>query len=56
MNPLPTTASAFPAIIPGWSSADSPEFGVPRVEPTWLRVLPGSMLTQGTSDVLVWSR
>lgn len=52
----PAPVGYDPAIIPGWTSADSPEFGVLRVEPSWLRVLPGSMLTQGTGDVLVWSR
>ncbi|WP_040492340.1 pyridoxamine 5'-phosphate oxidase family protein [Ilumatobacter nonamiensis] len=44
-----------PAMIPGWTSAESPEFGVLRLEPTRLRVFPGTMLLQGTGDVLTWS-
>lgn len=43
-----------PAMIPGWTSAESPDFGVLRLEPSRLRVFPGTMLLQGTGEVLTW--
>lgn len=43
-----------PALIPGWTSATTPEFGVLRLEPSRLRVFPGTMLLHGTGDVLNW--
>jgi hypothetical protein len=45
-----------PSIIPAWDSPDSESFGVLRLEPHRLRVLPGSLLLTGTGEVLVWSR
>jgi hypothetical protein len=43
-----------PAIIPSWSSPEAPDFGVLRLRPTRLRVMPGSVMTGGTGSVLTW--
>jgi hypothetical protein len=43
-----------PSIIPGWDGPDSESFGVLRLEPTYLRVFPGTLLTQGEGDLLTW--
>ena len=44
-----------PAMIPGWDSPDSEAFGILRLEPYRLRVFPGTLLLQGTGEVLTWS-
>lgn len=45
-----------PSIIPGWESPTSPQFGVLRLEPWHLRVLPGSVMMTGGAEgeVLKW--
>lgn len=44
-----------PAIIPPWKDGPtSPAFSALRLDPWRLRVFPGSMLLQGTGDVLDW--
>lgn len=43
-----------PSIIPAWDSPESPGFGVLRLHPTSLRVFPGTLLTQGTGNLLTW--
>lgn len=45
-----------PSIIPGWDAPESPGFGVLRLEPVRLRVMPGSVLLQGEGEVLTWRR
>jgi hypothetical protein len=45
-----------PRIIPGWDSADSPGFGVLRLDPYRLRVFPGTVLLGEGGDVLTWGR
>ena len=44
-----------PAMIPGWDDAASPAFDGLFLEPTRLRVMPGSVLLEGTGEVLTWS-
>jgi hypothetical protein len=45
-----------PAIIPAWADGPtSPAFAALRLEPWRLRVLPGSLMTSGTGELLVWS-
>jgi general stress protein 26 len=39
-----------------WASADDPGFGVLRLSPTWLRVMPGTLMTAGVGDVHTWRR
>ncbi len=39
-----------PAIIPGWDSPESPEFGVLRLTPHRLRVMPGTVMLAGQGE------
>ena len=43
-----------PSIIPGWDSPESPGFGVLRLTPRRLRVMPGTVMTQGRGELLTW--
>jgi hypothetical protein len=43
-----------PSIIPMWTSPDVAEFGVLRLTPTRLRVMPGTLMTGGSGEVLTW--
>jgi general stress protein 26 len=43
-----------PAIIPGWDSPDSPDFGILRLTPHRLRVMPGSLMLACQGDLLTW--
>jgi len=43
-----------PRIIPFWTSPDVPEFGVLRLSPTRLRVMPGTAMTAGSGELLTW--
>lgn len=45
-----------PSIIPGWDSPASATFGILRLEPERLRVMPGSMITKGKGSLLTWRR
>jgi hypothetical protein len=44
-----------PAIIPGWDGPESDAFGILRLEPLRLRVFPGTLLMQGTGELLTWA-
>jgi hypothetical protein len=43
-----------PAIIPGWDDPDSPGFGILRLDPTRLRIMPGSLMLAGTGELHTW--
>ncbi len=44
-----------PAIIPVWRGGPTaPEFAAWRLRPHRLRVMPGSVMTQGAGEVLTW--
>ena len=43
-----------PSIIPGWDGPESDAFGILRLEPRWLRVLPGTLLIRGEGELLTW--
>ncbi len=45
-----------PAIIPQWTSPEAPEFGVLRLQPVRLRVMPGTIMTGGQGELLTWRR
>lgn len=45
-----------PAIIPQWPSPQAPEFGMLRLEPVSLRVMPGTMMSTGEGRLLTWKR
>jgi len=51
----PVPVGYDPAIIPGWDGPESAAFGILRLEPFRLRVFPGTLLLQGTGDLLTWS-
>jgi len=50
----PAPVGYDPAIIPGWESPNSPTFGILRLEPRHLRVMPGSLMMTGTGELLTW--
>jgi hypothetical protein len=52
----PAPVGYDPSMIPGWDGPDSPNFGILRLEPTALRVFPGTLLMQGTGELLTWKR
>jgi Pyridoxamine 5'-phosphate oxidase len=52
----PAPVGYDPAIIPTWSSPDSPDFGVLRLAPTQLRLMPGTFMMQGIGELLTWHR
>jgi hypothetical protein len=52
----PAPVGYDPRLIPGWTSPEAPSFGILRLEPTRLRVMPGSMILSGRGSVLSWRR
>lgn len=50
----PAPAGFDPAIHPDWDDATAPTFGVVRLRPMWLRVMPGSLMTRGEGEVWTW--
>lgn len=51
----PAPVGYDPAIIPGWDTPLSPEFGILRLEPTSLRVMDGTRMAGGPGQLLTWS-
>jgi hypothetical protein len=52
----PPPAGFDPAVHPEWDSPFSPTFGVLRLDPRWLRVMPGTLMTAGEGEVWTWRR
>ena len=52
----PAPVGYDPSIIPGWASPDSPGFGILRLEPVRLRVMPGSLMMAGVGELLTWKK
>ena len=50
----PAPVGYDPSIIPRWTSADAPAFGVLRLHPNRLRVMPGSFMMAGKGELLTW--
>jgi hypothetical protein len=50
----PAPVGYDPAIIPGWTDPQVPAFGILRLTPRHLRVMPGSVLLAGQGEVLSW--
>ena len=50
----PAPVGYDPAIIPMWPNPEVPEFGVLRLTPRRLRVMPGTMMTAGAGELLTW--
>ncbi|HEX6418630.1 MAG TPA: pyridoxamine 5'-phosphate oxidase family protein [Acidimicrobiales bacterium] len=43
-----------PAVIPGWDEPTSPAFGILRLTPWRLHVMPGTVMLAGRGEVLRW--
>ena len=54
LESAPPPVGYDPSIIPGWDAPTDESFSVLVLEPWRLRVFPGSVLMQGTGDVLTW--
>jgi hypothetical protein len=52
----PAPVGYDPQIIPGWDSPAAPGFGVLRLQPTALRVMPGTLLAGGAGELNTWRR
>jgi hypothetical protein len=52
----PAPVGYDPSIIPAWTSPDAPAFGILRLVPNRLRVMPGSVLLAGQGEVSTWRR
>ena len=50
----PAPVGYDPSIIPGWDDARSPGFGVLKLEPWHLRVMPGTSLFDGSFAASIW--
>jgi hypothetical protein len=50
----PAPVGYDPSIIPGWTDPTAPAFGILRLMPHRLRVMPGSVLLLGMGEVLTW--
>jgi hypothetical protein len=50
----PSPVGYDPAIVPGWTSPAAPAFGILRLTPHRLRVMPGSAMLSGEGETLVW--
>jgi hypothetical protein len=52
----PAPVGYDPSLIPQWTDPDAPEFGVLALDPSWLRVMPGTVMLRGEGEVLSWRR
>lgn len=50
----PAPVGYDPAIIPGWDEPTSPSFGILRLRPWRLHVMPGAVMLSGSGEVLRW--
>src|SRR5262249_7232595 len=52
----PSPVGYDPSIVPAWTSPTSPAFGMLRLVPTWLRVMPASAMVGGGGEIMVWKK
>jgi hypothetical protein len=52
----PAPVGYDPSIVPGWAGPDAETFGILRLEPTRLRVMPGSLMMRGEGELRNWAR
>ncbi len=53
---LPAPVGYDPAIVPPWADGPrSPAFAAMRLDPYRLRVMPGTLMTDGRGELLTWS-
>jgi hypothetical protein len=50
----PAPVGYDPSIVPSWTSPDAEAFGVLRVEPYQLRLMPGSLMLRGEGTRRSW--
>jgi hypothetical protein len=50
----PAPVGYDPSIIPPWTGPTASAFGILRLEPTRLRVMPGSVMLRGQGEVRTW--
>ena len=50
----PAPVGYDPSIVPGWTSPDADSFGILRLRPHRLRVMPGSLMLAGEGRLLSW--
>ena len=50
----PSPVGYDPALIPGWDDPTAPGFGILRVTPWRLRVMPGTVMLAGHGEILRW--
>jgi Pyridoxamine 5'-phosphate oxidase len=50
----PSPVGYDPSIVPRWTSPDAPDFGILRLTPRRLRVMPGSVMLEGRGETLTW--
>jgi hypothetical protein len=50
----PAPVGYDPSIVPYWTSPEADRFGILRLDPYRLRVMPGTVMTAGTGEVHVW--
>ncbi len=50
----PEPVGYSPSIVPSWTSPTAPEFGILRLEPSRLRLMPGSLMLEGTGELMTW--
>lgn len=52
----PAPVGYDPAIIPGWDTPQSEGFGALKLDPWFVRVMPGTLMLVGAGEVLSWKR
>jgi hypothetical protein len=52
----PSPVGYLPSIVPGWTSPDAPAFGILRLVPDRLRVMPGTLMLKREGELLTWRR
>ena len=50
----PAPVGYDPSIVPAWTDPTTPAFGGLRLEPTRLRVMPGSLMLAGEGQLRTW--
>ncbi len=52
----PAPVGYDPAIIPGWDNPQAPAFGVLRLTPRRIRLMPGTLMLAGQGELMTWRR
>jgi hypothetical protein len=52
----PAPVGYVPSIIPGWEEPTAPRFGILRLRPWYLHVMPGALMLEGKGELLRWRR